>query len=515
MALKICFGAKNVLLIIVDDLRPSLGGYGDPDAYTPKIDRLMKESIVFRNAFAQQALCAPSRNSLLTSRRPDTLHLYDFYNYWRDFTGNFTTLPQYFKENSYVTQSIGKVFHPGESSNFTDDYPYSWSCPPWHPPSEKFKDAPVCLNKDGMFADLICPVSISEQPGGTLPDIESVSEACKYLHTMRDNKHFFLAVGFHKPHIPLKFPREFLDYHPLDNVSLPRFRQYPPGLPTVAWNPWTDIRWRHDISQLNLTFPFQVLEDSWVKLIRQSYQASVTYIDSLVGKLLSCLTNSGLDRNTIVILLGDHGWSLGEHGEWSKYSNFDVAVRVPLIIRVPYLTYLVENSRNMEESGWYSNEIVELVDIFPTVVDLAGLRGIPICPKNVTNISICTEGRSLLPLIMNTVLQKYKVHRAGRKNLALSQYPRPGLFPTRHPNSDKPRLSEIKIMGYSIRTENYRYTEWIEWSPKQLQGNWSNIYNVELYDHSIDPNENLNLANRPGLEEIQNKLKLQLRREFG
>lgn len=149
---------------------------------------------------------------MLTGRRPDSLRLYDFYNYWRDTVGNFTTLPQFFKENGYDTYSVGKIFHPGISSNFTDDFPYSWSEYPYHPPTEKYKDAPVCKDRTRktLQKNLVCPVNIVHQPGGTLPDIESLDAAINILSKRNSTKPFLLAVGFHKPHIPIKFPKKYL-----------------------------------------------------------------------------------------------------------------------------------------------------------------------------------------------------------------------------------------------------------------------------------------------------------------
>lgn len=158
-------------------------------------------------------MCAPSRNSFLTSRRPDTVKLYDFYSYWRDVAGNFTTLPQYFKENGYETHSIGKIFHPGVSSNFTDDAKYSWSDVPYHPPTEKYKESKVCPTESGTLAkNLICPVIVEQQPGGSLPDLESQKAALEFLENRKNSIQtpFFLAVGYHKPHVPIKFPIEYL-----------------------------------------------------------------------------------------------------------------------------------------------------------------------------------------------------------------------------------------------------------------------------------------------------------------
>ncbi|KAJ2938858.1 hypothetical protein O0L34_g18487 [Tuta absoluta] len=318
----------------------------------------------FKNAFAQQALCAPSRNSILTGRRPDALHLYDFYSYWRTFAGNFTTLPQYFKENGYITYSVGKVFHPGESSGFTDDFPFSWSYVPYHPPTEKYKDAAVCpdLTTKRLQANLICPVSVKKQPGKTLPDLQTMKQAIKILNT-NSSKPFFLAVGFHKPHIPLKFPMKYLTKVPIDTVKPPKHPRKPEKMPLVAWHPWTDIRKRDDIDRLNISFPMGIMPKKWTLKIRQSYYAAAVYVDDLVGQLLS-----NVDRkNTLVVLTSDHGWSLGENGLWAKYSNFEVALKVPLIFSIPNMPRKV------------INHPVELIDIFPTLVELTGLPTIPNC----------------------------------------------------------------------------------------------------------------------------------------
>ncbi|KAG5893571.1 hypothetical protein JTB14_028338 [Gonioctena quinquepunctata] len=427
----------NVLLIIVDDLKPALKCFGDENAYTPNIDELSKKSFLFNNAFAQQALCAPSRNSLLTSRRPDSLHLYDFYSYWRSTVGNFTTLPQYFKENGYFSYSIGKVFHPGKSSNFTDDFPYSWSAKTFHPKTEIYMNAKTCIGKGGYLArNLICPVLTESQPYGTLPDLESLREAIRFLKNKDGitEKPFFLAVGFHKPHIPFKFPIAYLDFHPINNITLPKNRYRPSELPLVAWNPWTDIRWRDDMKLLDIPFPFGPMPDDTVKKIIQAYNAATSYIDDLIGKLLR-----NVDRNTIIVLTSDHGWSWGEHGEFSKFSNFKVATRVPLLIHVPGLS----NRKIILDS------LVELVDLFPTLVDLTQVsHPLDRCSKNNSENLVCTEGCSLVPLLFDAVKMKVPLE----KTAIFTQYPRPGIFPTMIPNSDKPKLKDITIMGYSIKT---------------------------------------------------------------
>ncbi|XP_060800633.1 iduronate 2-sulfatase isoform X2 [Amyelois transitella] len=418
-----------------------------------------------------QALCAPSRNSMLTGRRPDALHLYDFYSYWRTSVGNFTTIPQYFKENGYETYSIGKIFHPGISSNYTDDYPLSWSHLPYHPSTDKYKDAAVCKDTPTAIPkkNLLCPVKVTDQPEGSLPDIQSVDYAKEILSKRKSNKPFFLAVGFHKPHIPFKYPQKYLDRIPLKKVHPPKHPYMPLNMPTVAWHPWTDVRRRDDIHRLNISFPYGIMPSNWALKVRQNYYAAETYIDDLLGILMGCVNRN----DTIVVLTSDHGWSLGENGLWAKYSNFDVALKVPLIFNIPNVKH-----KSIESP-------VELIDIFPTLVQLSGIKAnIPKCSN--TEAAICFDGQSLVPLMTS------ETNRLNSKLFAISQYPRPSVYPKR--NSDKPRLKDIKIMGYSIRTKRYRYTEWISFNSSKFTRNWDINYGVELYDHIRDPNEAYNVG---------------------
>ncbi|CAG9791785.1 unnamed protein product [Diatraea saccharalis] len=479
---------QNVLFICVDDLRH----LAETDVLLPNLMKIAAKSINFKNAFAQQALCAPSRNSILTGRRPDSLRLYDFYSYWRQTVGNFTTFPQFFKENGYETFSIGKIFHPGSSSNFSDDYPYSWSFEPYHPSTEIYKDAPVCEDPftNKLQSDLICPVSLKEQPGQTLPDLQSLEYAINVVKR-RSNKPFLLAVGFHKPHLPLKFPRRYLDKVPLNEVNLPRFPYMPDDLPLVAWHPWTDVRKRDDIKRLNISFPFGEMPQRWTLKIRRSYYAAALYVDDLIGQLMSYVNLN----NTIVILTSDHGWSLGENGLWAKYSNFDVALKVPLLFLVP---------------GYQGRSVstpVELVDIFPTLLDLTGLsKNIPNCNHN-DNSTLCYDGESLKPLMKSDT-----THRRDNK-YAISQYPRPSVYPKS--DTDKPRLKDITIMGYSLRTNRYRYTEWISFNNTQFTKNWKLLYGLELYDHQKDPDEANNLYLAPKYKNTVKKLSMILRSKVG
>ncbi|XP_064933559.1 iduronate 2-sulfatase isoform X2 [Columba livia] len=501
----------NVLLIVVDDLRPVLGCYGDKLVKSPNIDQLASQSIVFSHAFAQQAVCAPSRVSFLTGRRPDTTRLYDFYSYWRVHAGNYSTMPQYFKENGYVTLSVGKVFHPGVSSNYSDDYPYSWSIPPFHPSTEKYENDKTCRGKDGkLYANLVCPVDVSEMPSGTLPDIQSTEEAIRLLDVMKANKQkFFLAVGYHKPHIPLRYPQEFLKLYPLENITLAPDPWVPEKLPSVAYNPWTDIRQRDDVKALNVSFPYGPLPNDFQRQIRQSYYAAVSYLDMQVGLLLNALDDLGLSNSTVVVFTADHGWSLGEHGEWAKYSNFDVATRVPLIFYIPGMTtssvsrgervfpYLDPFSHTfcLVPRG-RSEKVVELVSLFATLAELAGLQVPPVCPETSFHVVLCTEGTSIVRYF-NTSEEKDGCDDTYRcpdeERVAFSQYPRPADTPQW--NSDKPKLKDIRIMGYSMRTIGYRYTLWVQFNPNNFSANFEDVHAGELYMVETDPNQDNNIYN--------------------
>ncbi|XP_076362820.1 iduronate 2-sulfatase isoform X5 [Tachypleus tridentatus] len=480
-------GLKNILFIIVDDLRPTLGCYGDRSMITPNIDQLARRGIKFNWVFAQQAECGPSRTSLLTSRRPDTTFTYDQHTCWRTSAGNFRTLPQHFKKSGYYTVSVGKVFHPGKASNMTDDYPYSWSQEPYHPSTQQYKMAKVCPGPDGkLHMNLICPVKVDSQPE---------------------------------------------DLYPLSSMSLAPDPRLPHYMPPVAWNPWMDLRKRDDVKKFNVSFPYGELPEKFQKEIRQGYFASISYMDDLVGQLLGTLEQTGLASNTLVVFLGDHGWSLGEHQEWSKFSNFEVALQVPLLISIPHITDLKDGFRQpfryvpvvnntfkkensfhvaIKESYREVNELVELVDLYPTLVELSEIPLVPPCSLTSNEIEFCTEGSSLKPLIDKAVyVTTFLENSISWKNAVFSQYPRPSLQPMKI--SDSPELNNIHIMGYTMRTNKYRYTEWMDFDPKTLRANWSSVHAQELYLHEDDPLEDRNKAGFNEYKELVDNLSKQLR----
>jgi len=519
----------NVLFVVIDDLRLALGTYDYPKIKTPNIDQLASKSVKFNNAHAQQGVCGPSRTSFLTSRRPDTTRLYDFGSYWRKHAGNFTTIPQHFKENNYFTYSIGKVFHPGICSGHNDDFPYSWSVPAYHPSTQQYKMKPTCKGEDGRdHVNLLCPVDVNSQPEKTLPDIQSSSHAVDMLKFFEKNmtdKPFFLAVGFHKPHIPYKFPKEYLDLYPIEQIDLAPYPNIPPEMPLVAYSSWPRLYVRDDFNELNVSFPFGPVPENFQKKIRQHYYASVSYMDAMVGKVLDQLEKSGFSNNTIISFISDHGWSLGDHGDWCKYENFEVVTNVPLIVHAPQMMTsskpnfsfidVLKQPQISFKKGATSNELVELVDLFPTLSQLANLPIPKTCPPNSLQVDFCTEGLSFAPFIDKALIKhkenKLKFeghHRGGGKSAVFSQYPRPSEYPQQ--NTDLPKLKDIRIMGYSMRTREHRYTEWVRFDPETFTPDFHQVVANELYLHEQDPLEVENVANLPMYKPLVEKLRKKL-----
>ncbi|XP_066504861.1 iduronate 2-sulfatase isoform X2 [Hoplias malabaricus] len=354
----------------------------------------------------------------------------------------------------------------------------------------------VCKDKDGtLHSNLLCAVNVSEMPLGTLPDLENAAQAIKLLKSMKHSGGpFFLAVGFYKPHIPFRIPQEYLKLYPIENMTLAPDPDVPKKLPNVAYNPWMDIRKREDVQALNISFPYGPVPKDFQLHIRQHYFAAVSYVDAQVGKILQALDDLGLSKKTIVVFTSDHGWSLGEHGEWAKYSNFDVATRVPLIMYKPGVTSpfprpgekvfsfidVFDSTQQPFGKGFSVRSMVELVDLFPTLCSLAKLPVPPSCPVPSFSIPLCTEGYSLSRTLVTD-------HRA----VAFSQYPRPS--DSIQINSDLPDLADIRIMGYSVRSDDYRFTLWVGFDPVHFQANQTDLHAGELYVLSEDPGQDNNI----------------------
>ncbi len=444
----------NVLFIVVDDLRPALGCYGDKVAVTPNLDKLAGEGILFERAYCQLAVCSPSRLSLMTGRRPDSIRVWDLSTHFRKALPHAVTLPQLFKQNGYHTRSIGKVLH-GSGSPSKD--PVSWSIDPIYDINRdpEFRYA-TQKNLKGKGLKRSASES-AEVPDGTYIDGMICLEAEKALRTYgKDFSNFFLAVGFKKPHLPFCAPKKYWDLYGRKKIPLPANPAYPAGAPELATRSWRELEGYSDIPNDGK------LSEKKIRQLRHGYYACVSYVDALVGRLLKQLKTSGLAENTIVCLWGDHGFHLGEQGLWTKANNYELSARVPLLFRYPETI----------KSGKRSGALVELVDVYPTLADLCGL-----------NVPSGLEGISLSPLIQKPSLIW--------KKAAFTQYPR-SFKSHRHRGSGD-------IMGYAIRTDTHRYIEW-------RKGMEDKVLHRELYDHRKDPQEMKNLAVLKQNGEIVSKL---------
>ena len=432
----------NVLFIAVDDLRPALGCYGDKTAVTPNLDKLAGEGILFERAYCQLAVCSPSRLSLMTGRRPDSIRVWDLGTHFRKAVPKVVTLPQLFKQNGYHSQSIGKILH-GSGSPSKD--PVSWSVDPVYDVNRdpKFRYA-TQKNLKGKGLKRSASES-AEVPDETYMDGLICKEAEKALRAYgKGSSPFFLAVGFKKPHLPFCAPAKYWDLYQASAIPLPVHSTHPEGAPELATRSWRELEGYVDVPGDGK------LSEKKIRELRHGYYACVSYVDALVGRLLKQLETSGLAENTVVCLWGDHGFHLGEQGLWTKANNYELSARVPLILRFP--GKIKEGSR--------SAALVELVDVYPTLVGLCGLRA----PSGL-------EGISLTPLMENP----------GRtwKSAVFTQYPR-SLKSHRHRGPGD-------VMGYAVRTDTHRYVEWRE-------GMDGKVLHRELYDHRDDPQEMKNAA---------------------
>lgn len=440
----------NVLFIAVDDLRPELGCFAAPVVKTPNIDRLAKSGMVFNRAYCQQAVCSPSRSSLLTGARPDTTRVWDLSTHFRKAMPDVVTLPQFFKVNGYVTQSIGKIFHHG-----IDDTA-SWSVPSTFPKAPHGAErAPVDPSAEAGASKRGPAFRATAGDDNSLHDGELADMAVAALPLLKKSpSRFFLAVGFIRPHLPFISPQKYWDLYDPQAIPLAPNPFPSHGAPSYAIVPGGELR-----SYGGVPVGRQ-LPDDYARQLKHGYLAAVSYVDAQIGRVIDALEREGLRENTIIVLWGDHGWKLGEHGAWAKHSNVENDTRVPLLICAP----------GMASNGKRSDALVELVDVYPTLADLAGLP----LPNHL-------EGTSLKPLLEGRQIEW--------KSAAFSQYPR--------------KVGKQNLMGYSMRTDRYRLTRWVN------RDDHTKVASVELYDHSKDPLENENIAEDPTSEEILTTLTAQ------
>ncbi|MEY3774917.1 MAG: Choline-sulfatase [Verrucomicrobiota bacterium] len=417
--------SPNVLFIAVDDLKPLLGCYGDPVVQTPHIDRLASRGVRFERAYANQAVCAPSRNALLTGLRPESIGVYDLGTFFRRAVPDAITLPQRFKQAGYRVAALGKIYHPYHGNS--DDVA-SWSEPSWHP-------------RGGLFAHKLpdgAPRPITEAaevPDSTYGDGMIADEAIRRLRQVAETPDapFFLAVGFLKPHLPFAAPRKYWDLYRRGQFSLPARIEPPDAAPSLAETDWGELR-RYAGVPAEGPLP----EEMQLELIH-GYHAAVSFVDAQVGRLLDALDETGLAAKTVIVLWGDHGFHLGDHGFWCKHTNYEQAARMPLIISIAGARPGVARS------------FIEGVDVYPTLCELAGISP----PAGLDGTSQAAVVRDPQMLV---------------RTFATHVYPRG------------------EVIGRAVRTEQYRLVEW------RVPGAASDTAEIELYDYDADPAETRNIA---------------------
>ncbi|MBI5693587.1 MAG: sulfatase [Verrucomicrobia bacterium] len=440
----------NVLFIMADDYRPELASYGSA-AITPNLDRLAKRSVQFERAYCQQAVCNPSRSSLLTGLRPDTLGLWNNGTHFRELKPDVVTLPLHFKQQGYTTRCVGKIFHNWHTKEKGDAR--SWSAPEFlHYATHGDDGAKVTgeLPKNHASGGTrkytnVAMCESRDVPDEAYYDGRVAAEAVRVLGEVKGQP-FFLAVGFWKPHAPYNAPKKYWDLY--DREKLPPLDpQRPSDAPEIAFHDSREILGAPGPQRVEPT-PEQVLE------MRHGYFANIAYLDAQLGKVLDALERSGVADRTIIVFVGDHGYHIGEHGLWGKTSNFEYDARVPLFFSLP----------GSPHAGKSTESFAELVDLFPTLAELCGLPR----PAGL-------EGLSLAPVLQNpeTIV----------KEAAFTQHPRPAYY-------DREPDKQPKVMGYSVRTATVRYTEWRDWKTGATVAK-------ELYEGHDEPAETRNVAGEP------------------
>lgn len=438
----------NVLLILVDDLKPTIRSFGDAVAITPNLDRLAASGLRFEMAYCNQSVCMASRYNLLLGSRSTSTGFYNFGTQFREVYPDAVTLPQHFMNNGYVAHSMGKIFHIGHG-NTNDDA--SWSVP-HHADKVIEYVLPESNHRELTREEALFSNQRSRDENGPLPrgaaweapdvldyayaDGRIAETAVDRMRWLKDNeeKPFFLAVGFVRPHLPFSAPKKYWDMYDRNKLPMPEYADAPKGAPEYA------VKRRGEIMAFKPILTTEPFPDDLTQQLIHGYYSSVSYMDAQLGKVLDGLEQQGLADDTIVVLWGDHGWHLGDHGSWTKHSNYEQANRIPIIIVAPGVT----------KPGSVTHQLAETVDIYPTLAALAGLAP----PKTSQPI----DGLDLTPVMLD--------EQKRIRDYAYHAYSKQGR------------------MGRAIRDSRYRLVE------------WSNDEEVEyeLYDYQEDPLETVNIA---------------------
>lgn len=493
----------NILFIAIDDLRPELGCYGSEIAITPNIDKLASQGLLFNRAYCQQAICSPSRASLMTGARPETIGIIENYTYFRDSHPDIVTLPQHFRNNGYETAYSGKIYHKRAFA----DHPLSWSREPAKVDVQRpsYPGAYALKENQEIFKKNQADIRKKYGEGATShyalgrgPAYEKADVAdheyidgfhtVEAIATMKEmatdkSKPFFQGLGFRLPHLDWNAPTKYWDLYDPELIPMAEHLDSPQDGAMMGLHASFELRVRHGIPKNG------PIEGELARTLKHAYLASVSYVDAQIGKMIAALEESGERDNTIIMLWSDHGWHLGDMGIWGKATNYEIATRVPMIIWTPDMP---DTNR-----GKKTDALVELVDMYPTLSELAGLE----LPDHL-------EGQSFVPLIASPDLEW--------KNAVFSQYPNPALrewaanpltagmretyfgplieevesrIITQQEEKWDRKLFENDLMGYTMRTANQRLVVW-----KDHTHSDSDPLYIELYDHENDPDETKNIA---------------------
>ena len=436
----------NVLFIIVDDLRPELKCYGSAQIHSPNIDRLAEEGLLFEQAYCNVAVCGASRASLFTGLRPTRTRFLTFQTWAEREVPDAVALPRHFRDNGYYTISNGKVFH--HQTDKSDSWDENWR--PGENTTWRDYHRPENLALDTVEGLRGPPFESLEADDTIYFDGKIAEKSIADLKRLKEkDQPFFLAVGFLKPHLPFNAPKKYWDLYDYNLIRQPLNNYIPENAPAVSIHNSGELR---SYGQVPGEGP---VPDSLAKKLIQGYYACVSYTDAQIGKVLQALQDLELDKNTIVVLLGDHGWNLQEHTMWCKHCSYGTSQRSALLIRSPG-----------KVKGKKTSTLAEYVDIYPTLCDLCGLA-----------LPSYLEGKSLVPVLKDPDSQG--------KDFVISKW-RDGL---------------------TLITQKYAYTEW---NTKQ-----DSTFARMLYDHTADPGENINIAVKPGMLPLMDSLSLILRENRG